>query len=159
MQFTVQLPMPKGNPGIPKSPEHRAKISAAQKGVKRHPLTPEHKAALSAAKKGKMTPEQRAVRAAISVRVWKSRPRKVMVSYSSMHRRIRKRKGSATKYACVGCGESAREWSLILSTSENRIIRDQNGQYPYSLNVNDYEPRCVSCHRKHDRRQKGLVNG
>jgi len=39
--------------GIPKSLEHRAKISAAKKGKKRGPLSPEWKAKLSASKKGR----------------------------------------------------------------------------------------------------------
>ena len=37
--------MPTGNPGIPKSPEHRAKIGAAQKG---RPKSPEHHARIAA---------------------------------------------------------------------------------------------------------------
>lgn len=39
--------------GVPKSPEHRAKIGAAWLGVKRGPMTAEHKAKLSAAHIGK----------------------------------------------------------------------------------------------------------
>ena len=47
--------------GIPVSPEHRAKISAAHTGKKRGPYSPEHRAKISAAHVGKtISPEHRA---------------------------------------------------------------------------------------------------
>lgn len=57
------------------------------------------------------------------------------------HRRVRRIKGKASEYKCVGdgtntCDRQAREWS--------------NKDHLYSLNPNDYQPRCYSCHKKYD---------
>jgi hypothetical protein len=46
-----------GTPGNTLSPEHRAKISAAQKGKKRRPLTEEHRRKISLGNMGKPSPK------------------------------------------------------------------------------------------------------
>ena len=57
------------------------------------------------------------------------------------HSRVKKLKGKASNYICVGdganvCNEQAHDWS--------------NVDHKYSLDPDDYLPRCVSCHRKYD---------
>ena len=57
------------------------------------------------------------------------------------HGRIIKLKGKASNYKCVGdginqCEKQARDWSNI--------------DHKYSLNPDDYQPRCRKCHKKHD---------
>lgn len=62
-------------------------------------------------------------------------------TYSGVHQRVRKELGRAADYPCADCGQSAREWTY----------RHGGGGMPYSTNLDDYEPRCMSCHRKLDR--------
>ena len=52
------------------------------------------------------------------------------------HGRIVQLKGKASKYKCIDCGKQARDWSNI--------------DHKYSLNPDDYLPRCRSCHRHYD---------
>lgn len=54
----------------------------------------------------------------------------------TMHRRIHRKHGPASSRKCVDCGKQARDWSL-------------NGT-EYTDNVDDYSPRCRSCHVKYD---------
>jgi hypothetical protein len=56
--------------------------------------------------------------------------------YWDTHMPVRRTYGPASQWQCVDCGKMAREWSQIHDTD------------PY--NVENYEPRCVSCHRKYD---------
>lgn len=53
-------------------------------------------------------------------------------SVLTMHRRIHRKNGPASKHNCVDCGRQALDWSLNGTT--------------YTDNVNDYSPRCRSCH-------------
>jgi NAD-dependent SIR2 family protein deacetylase len=57
-------------------------------------------------------------------------------SVLTMHRRIHRKHGAASKHLCVDCGNQAKDWSL-------------NGTI-YTDNVEDYSPRCRSCHVKRD---------
>ena len=54
----------------------------------------------------------------------------------TMHRRIHRAHGAASKQLCVNCNNRARDWSL-------------NGTI-YTDKVEDYSPRCRSCHTKYD---------
>lgn len=63
------------------------------------------------------------------------------IGYCSKHSRIRKIKGHASKCKCVGdginkCDRYADDWS--------------NVDHDYSLNPDEYQPRCRSCHIKYD---------
>ncbi len=58
--------------------------------------------------------------------------------YRAIHARIVNERGRADSYLCVDCGEEARQWSY-------------KGRVGFSPDVNDYEPRCVPCHRAYDR--------
>jgi len=74
-----------------------------------------------------------------------------VVGYRAAHVRVEKARGKARLYFCVDCSERAQEWSLG-KDAENVLISsaDNSAGKAYSLDVEDYEPRCMSCHRKHD---------
>ena len=57
-------------------------------------------------------------------------------SVLTLHRRIHRKHGAASKHNCVDCGNQAKDWSL-------------NGD-TYTDNVEDYSPRCRRCHVIHD---------
>ncbi|UOF77995.1 thymidine kinase [Caudoviricetes sp.] len=63
---------------------------------------------------------------------WNSQP-----SVLTMHRRLHRKYGAASQHPCVDCGEPAKDWSL-------------NGT-EYTDNIEDYSPRCRSCHVKRDK--------
>ena len=52
------------------------------------------------------------------------------------HRRIIKLKGKASDHLCIDCNKQAFDWS--------------NVDHLYSLNPDDYQPRCKSCHNIFD---------
>lgn len=58
-------------------------------------------------------------------------------AYKRRHSRLRRWRGSATKFACVDCSKSAECWSQVHGTDGTDIYRD-------------YEPRCSGCHRNYD---------
>jgi hypothetical protein len=57
-------------------------------------------------------------------------------SYAGWHRRVTTARGPASGYACVDCGQPAQDWSTVDPSSEDIWAR--------------FQPRCRSCHRKHD---------
>lgn len=57
----------------------------------------------------------------------------------TLHRRLHRKHGKASAHACVDCGAVARDWSLNKSA--------------YTDNIDDYSPRCRSCHVKYDMTQ------
>ncbi len=57
-------------------------------------------------------------------------------SYDVWHHRVAKARGAASGYACVDCGQPAREWSTV---------------NPYSGDIRArFQPRCRKCHRRYD---------
>lgn len=71
--------------------------------------------------------------------------------YHAVHARLRKERGKAREHLCA-CGKQAKHWAYKHGSG--------NG-LKYSLDMNDYEPMCVSCHRKLDqnRRSGQPING
>ena len=65
------------------------------------------------------------------------------VGIAGLHQRLKKIKGSATKYICVDCGKQANEWS--------------NNSHKYLLDFSDFSPRCYSCHKKFDKAYEKLL--
>lgn len=61
---------------------------------------------------------------------------KQTTEYINNHARVRAERGLASAQACVDCGGPAREWSFRLGTDPTE--------------VQNYDPRCLSCHRSHD---------
>jgi hypothetical protein len=76
-------------------------------------------------------------------------------AYSTSHNTLRRLRGSAKNYCCVVCESPAYEWSL--SAKAVRIYLGQSSPVnlsPYSRDIWDYEPKCLSCHRTEDRGAK-----
>lgn len=77
-----------------------------------------------------------------------------VVTYGGAHARTRRIRGPASQFRCVDCDSPAREWSynhngeVELTELVNRKYRTL--EMTYSPNVDDYEPRCASCHRIFD---------
>lgn len=79
-------------------------------------------------------------------------PRKEVVGYAAAHCRVRSVKGRAANHLCVDCGHQALSWTLKYGASQ--ITTEAEGIYKgtmFSLNIDDYEPRCEPCHRVHDK--------
>jgi hypothetical protein len=68
------------------------------------------------------------------------------VGYSGMHRRLRIDYGPASQFPCVDCLGEAAQWSY--SHEDPNELQSPDG--PYSLDVEHYAPRCVSCHKSMD---------
>ena len=82
-------------------------------------------------------------------------PPRDISSYQSAHARVSRRRGRASNYRCVDCAGPAREWSYQGGSSLERVgpnyMRDRVGECAYSPDPMDYAPRCIRCHRAHDR--------
>ena len=68
--------------------------------------------------------------------------------YHTFHGRMLRHRGPARHHACVDCEGSAEEWSYDHKDAAELM----DGGKRYSLKYEHYEPRCVSCHRKLDKR-------
>lgn len=72
-----------------------------------------------------------------------------------IHVRLRNFRGRASQYACIDCGDVARDWSYDHSDPNEK--RDSYGVY--STDMNRYEPRCSSCHKRFDIAYRAAVEG
>lgn len=79
------------------------------------------------------------------------------VGYGAAHIRIRKSRGSATKYPCSNCTAMASEWAYDHTDPEERV--DARFGRPYSVDQDRYMPLCVSCHRAFDASQAKAKRG
>lgn len=81
------------------------------------------------------------------------------LSYRAAHMRVTRSRGPAKAQQCIDCGGPAAEWSYrggspdeltsqINSTSQGYAYTTT---LSYSPNPDDYDPRCVPCHRTHDK--------
>ena len=75
------------------------------------------------------------------------------VGYHGVHHRLTRWLGPARERPCRDCGMRAAHWSYNHGATDERI--DTSNGLPYSVNPDDYDPRCVSCHARLDR---GLVD-
>lgn len=67
-------------------------------------------------------------------------------TYSAVHQRLKRERGSARKHACFDCGAKARQWSYDHADPDER----RGGEGAYSLTLDRYQPRCVPCHKTYD---------
>lgn len=63
---------------------------------------------------------------------WSEEPTKL-----TLHKRLYRKHGKASAHDCVDCGNKAKDWS---NETDN-----------YTDNIDDYRPRCRSCHVKKDK--------
>ncbi len=68
-------------------------------------------------------------------------------TYGAAHWRVYVARGLARDHRCVDCGGPAEHWSYDHTDPDELVAPDG---LAYSLDVDRYEPRCVSCHRKFD---------
>lgn len=69
------------------------------------------------------------------------------LTYTAVHQRLRKFLGSARRYACVACGETAAQWAYDHLDREN----EQPSEFGhYSPSLDHYQPMCVPCHKEMD---------
>lgn len=68
-------------------------------------------------------------------------------AYTTVHKRLYIQRGRADERDCVDCGDEATQWSYGHDDPDERI--DDRG-FPYSDDLDRYDPRCKSCHTKFD---------
>lgn len=76
----------------------------------------------------------------------RGRGKKEMIGYRAAHLRVEAVKGKAKTHSCVDCGGQARDWSL----DPNAVHTYEDGDKVWSMNIEDYAPRCIPCHRDLD---------
>jgi len=69
--------------------------------------------------------------------------------YHTTHLHLKNERGRAAQYACDHCGQSAAEWAYIAEGAAERLLTPTGMEY--SMNLQDYAPLCVSCHRRYDK--------
>ena len=74
------------------------------------------------------------------------------VTYAAAHKRVRAKRGPATAYRCVDCGEPANEWSYNHCEAMYELeqaVRGERGHVSmlrFHPNPIYYSPRCRTCH-------------
>lgn len=68
-------------------------------------------------------------------------------TYTAIHQRIKKIRGSAKRYPCVSCGEPAAQWAYDHSDPAPKYNPNNR---PYSLDLSRYMALCLECHRRLD---------
>lgn len=68
------------------------------------------------------------------------------VLYSAAHCRLRRIRGSASKYRCQHCNGEAKDWAL----DHERLGLDPTQRRMYTTNLDDYIPLCRPCHGRYD---------
>lgn len=84
-------------------------------------------------------------------------------SYSALHQRIRANRGSASAHACSNCAKRAAQWAYQHNAQDERYELIEGTLTSYSLNIFDYKPMCVKCHKTFDmeriRNEKNKTDG
>ena len=70
-----------------------------------------------------------------------------VATYRALHSRIARDRGVASSHPCVDCGTRAQHWSYTHNYPHE--LTSPGGQ-PYSMDVDNYEPRCSTCHALFD---------
>lgn len=72
------------------------------------------------------------------------------ICYRTRHARIARTRGAAATHLCVDCGQQAHNWSLREGVPAEFLRADAGGRsggVSWSIRDEDYEPRCIPCHR------------
>lgn len=70
-----------------------------------------------------------------------------VIGYAGMHKRLQRELGDPSDYLCESCGRYAEEWAYN-HRDEDELFCELGR--PYSLNSENYEAMCRSCHRRSD---------
>lgn len=73
-------------------------------------------------------------------------------TFAGLHRRLYRTRGKASQHRCVDCGKQARDWSYKHGDPDEKTQLIGGEVVPYSLDLDQYEPRCRACHMRFDRR-------
>lgn len=77
--------------------------------------------------------------------MWKHDP-----GYQAAHLRVASIKGPARDRRCIDCDAPADDWSYVHGCDDER---QRQGESPYCIHSDHYEPRCRPCHRAYDRKE------
>lgn len=77
------------------------------------------------------------------------------IGYAAAHDRLESHRGKARNHQCIDCSGQAAEWSYRLgSPNERTELQKRKGRREilaaYSPYPDDYDPRCMDCHRAYD---------
>jgi len=79
------------------------------------------------------------------------RPLKADVpGWAAIHKRLMRKRGKAAEFECVDCGRQAIEWSYNNRDPHEVVAEDHGWVLAWSLDIDNYDPRCRSCHRLFD---------
>jgi hypothetical protein len=71
--------------------------------------------------------------------------------YNHVHARLRRERGKAADHMCAeGCGKPARQWSYDGYCPGEQFGSATNNSKPWCPHLEDYQPRCLTCHRMWD---------
>jgi len=66
--------------------------------------------------------------------------------YRALHQRLDSKRGKASSFACVDCGERAEQWSYDHSDPDEVTGLNGHDSCIYSTDLTRYQPRCIPCH-------------
>ena len=72
-------------------------------------------------------------------------------TYLQAHKRVSYFRGAAQKHQCIDCGSQAREWAYRGGAAHEFTGTHGGSRLRWSGDPADYDPRCVKCHRGHDK--------
>jgi hypothetical protein len=80
-------------------------------------------------------------------------------SYQAVHQQLRVKRGSASEYSCIDCGNSAHHWSYDGIDNREHLSNDKGHLLAYSTDLyGHYDPRCARCHTEYDKAVRGAEN-
>lgn len=77
------------------------------------------------------------------------------ITYTSAHDRVRAVKGAASIHLCIDCSSRAEDWSYTGDGGDRERVDPESG-CRYSLSIENYVPRCKSCHCATDRTRNSV---
>jgi hypothetical protein len=80
---------------------------------------------------------------------------KNVVTYSTVHSRLRKLRGVAAEQVCSNCGKQAYAWAYMHDCEDELIVAGRI----YCLHIEHYSAMCDPCHKKFDGLKYGEKNG
>jgi hypothetical protein len=78
------------------------------------------------------------------------------ITYEAAHIRVKQAKGPAAEWPCIDCGEPAAEWSYDHADNVEYVCSKR--YVLYSIDPQRYQPRCRTCHKRHDMNRRGVAD-